>query len=74
MSKIRKARKLRTPNVPLSTGPVIAAGVEPSRTTSLSEPQTPTFDYSEIRKDLTRIGILAVSFIAVLVALSFFIR
>jgi len=31
-------------------------------------------DYSDVKKDLKRIGILAGSFIALLVALSFFLR
>jgi hypothetical protein len=76
MSKIRKARKLRTPNVPLNTGPTLSVGTvtASSRSSDYNEPATPAFDYSETRKDLTRIGVLAASFIAILVALSFFIR
>lgn len=76
MSKIRKARKLRTPNVPVSTGPTVSNRVsdELTRAGSSSETAAPAFDYSETRKDLKRIGILAASFIAILVALSFFIR
>ncbi|MGQ0605195.1 MAG: hypothetical protein ACT4QE_26255 [Anaerolineales bacterium] len=76
MSKIRKARKLRTPNVPVSTGPIVSSGVsaELARAGSINETAAPAFDYSETRKDLKRIGILAASFIAILVALSFFVR
>ncbi len=76
MSKVRKAKKLRQPNVPLATGPVLsmprtdrsAAGP------TTAEPSGPDFDYSQTRKDLTRIGLLAGSFIAILVILSFFIK
>jgi len=69
MSKIRKAKRLRQPNVPSFTGPV---AIEPQ---SLSTAENaPLFDYSHIKRDLTRIGILAGSFIIILVALSFFIR
>jgi hypothetical protein len=73
MSKIRKARKLRTPNVPLETGPVIAmgGGAEPA---SPRAEAAPAFDYTIIKRDLTRIGLLAGSLIAILVVLSFFIR
>jgi hypothetical protein len=42
-----------------------------ARTTSAAPAE---FDYSHIRRDLRRIGILAGSFIAVLVGLSFIIR
>jgi hypothetical protein len=77
MSKIRKARKLRTPNVPMSIGPTVtlASDADAAPTGSrVSEPAAPIFDYAQTRKDLTRIAILAGSFIAVLVALSFFLR
>jgi hypothetical protein len=76
MSKIRKARKLRTPNVPLGSGPAVsnALNANLSQAGSFSDSTIPAFDYSETRKDLKRIGLLAASFIALLVALSFFIR
>lgn len=75
MSKIRKARKLRTPNVPLTVGPTMPTPETVSgapRSASLSS--DPAFDYSYTRKDLTRIGLLAGTFITLLVILSFFIR
>ena len=73
MSKIKKARKLRHPNVPMMVGPSAAAGggeesVIAARPTRV---ETVNFDYTHIKKDLTRIGILAVSFIVALVGLSF---
>ncbi len=75
MSKIKKARKLRTPNVPLSAGPI--AMPEPTaapRASRSGEAYAPEFDYSDVRKDLSRIGLLAGLFIAVLIGLTFFLR
>lgn len=75
MSKVRKAKKLRQPNVPLSVGPALAARVErPAGDVRLAVEAAPEFDYSTTRKELTRIGLIAGSFIVVLVVLSFFIR
>ena len=43
---------------------------------SMTAQKQPTFnpDYSYVKKDLRRIGILAGSFVMVLIALSFFLR
>lgn len=48
----------------------------PTRRVVASTPTAAEFnpDYSDVKKDLKRIGILAGSFIALLVALSFFLR
>ncbi len=75
MSKIRKARKLRTPNVPTSfepTAPVVAA-IDRGET-RVSEPVSSQFDYSHTMGDLRRIGILAGGFIVVFIALTFIVR
>jgi len=48
-----------------------------TRRVSSSLPQTPVEfnpDYTDVKRDLKRIGLLAGSFIALLVALSFFLR
>jgi hypothetical protein len=78
MSKVKKAKKLRRPNVPLTTGPGAAAGggVEAAREVRAgrNEPAPVVFDYGYIKQDLRRIGVLAASFIALLVVLSFFIK
>ncbi len=72
MSKIKKARKLRRPNVPMMVGPSAAAGGEEKVIAARpARVETVNFDYTHIKKDLTRIGILAVSFILALVGLSF---
>lgn len=76
MSKVRKAKRLRQPNVPMSTGPVVEVleRTPEARTTLGADTRLPDFDYTNTRKDLTRIGLLAGVFIAILVTLSFFIR
>jgi hypothetical protein len=76
MSKIRKAKKLRTPNVPLAPGPSLGVsnGGDVANAPSVARSETPQFDYSQIKKDLTRIALLAGSFFAILVILSFLIR
>lgn len=75
MSKVKKAKKLRRPNIPMAAGPVTAVGggLEMSREAPAIRSESPqvTFDYTHIKKDLTRIGVLAGSFIAILVVLSF---
>ncbi len=81
MSKQKKSKKERRPNLyagasssvaPQGLGggaeaPVVAAA-------SVERKSGPTFDYTHVKKDLTRIGILAGSFITVLVVLSFFLN
>ncbi len=88
MSNKKKPRKLRTPNLPATPAakapttppaPARAGGQELVSPARLSRPgpvaaATANFDYPYVKKDLRRIGILAGSFIVVLVALSFFIR
>lgn len=74
MSKKQKKRKDRRPNIPLSVTPV-AQSREPapaSRVTSYVEQFSA--DYTYVKRDLRRIGILAGSFIAILIILSFFIQ
>lgn len=75
MSKVRKAKKLRQPNVPLATGPAPALDrVDSAASARPAAETTQEFDYSVTRKELSRIGVIAGSFIAVLVVLSFIIR
>jgi hypothetical protein len=75
MSKQKKAKKARRPNIPMATGAIVATGGGMEGLSGRSEAtQAATFDYTHIKKDLTRIGILAGSFIVILVVLSFFIR
>jgi hypothetical protein len=74
MSKIRKAKKLRRPNVPMALGPTAAGGGGAETVEARRETESVQCDYTHIKKDLTRIAVLAGSFIAILVALSFFIK
>jgi len=88
MSNKKKPKKLRTPNVlaqnaaPAATAAAIesrGAGrdtASPARVTRMSPAAAATsnFDYTYVKKDLSRIGVLAASFIVVLVVLSFFIK
>ncbi|MDW8325329.1 MAG: hypothetical protein RMK99_02080 [Anaerolineales bacterium] len=73
MSKIRKARKLRTPNVPLAVGPTKPT-TEDMAAATRGQAGEPIFDYTYTKRDLARIGMLAGTFIALLIILSFFIR
>ena len=80
MSKQKKSRKERRPNiaantltVPLPTG--AGGGSELPRTAAVERKTAgAVFDYSHVKKDLTRIGILEGSFVAVFVVLSFFLN
>jgi len=82
VSKEKKSKKARKPNVPLYTGPIQATGSGGGGLTI--EAATPTArparaeaiqaDYSHTVSDLRRIGLLAGILIAGLVALSFFIK
>ncbi|MCS6909977.1 MAG: hypothetical protein NZM11_05335 [Anaerolineales bacterium] len=73
MSKVRKARKLRTPNVPLAVGPTKPVS-EDSASAVRGQVTEPIFDYTHTKRDLARIGMLAGIFIVTLIILSFFIR
>ncbi len=82
MSKQKKAKKDRRPNIaPLATvtpapaqnGPTQSGGAEMPAERKPAAAAT-VFNYTYVKKDLTRIGILAGSFIAILVILSFFLN
>jgi hypothetical protein len=66
MSKKTMRRKMRKETVTAAASPVVMT----------SAPKAVEFkpDYSYVAKDLRRIGMLAGSFIVLLVALSFFLR
>jgi hypothetical protein len=80
MSKQKKVRKERRPNiatttinVPMSAGQ--GGGAELARPPAADRKTTgPVFDYSHVKKDLTRIGILAGSFITIFIVLSFILN
>ncbi len=59
-----------------ASAPAASPSVTPSTTSSLRSSSSSEFnpDYSYVIQDLKRIGIMAVSFIAILVALSFFLN
>ncbi len=77
MSKQKKVRRARPNtsaviNVPVSVGPTSA---DLPRSPAPDRRNTgPVFDYTHVKKDLTRIGILAASFITIFVILSFFLN
>jgi hypothetical protein len=75
MSKQKKAKKDRRPNVPLAMN---AAGGGLEMPAAAARPamrrEAVQFNYTHIRKDLGRIAVLAVSFIVLLVVLSFFLN
>lgn len=74
MSKYKKAKKARQPNIPMYTGPVTGTGGGAESSAARAETASIQFDYTHIKKDLTRIFMLAGFFIAALVGLSFFLK
>lgn len=89
MGNKKKPKKLRTPNVPVRAAATATVAAAPARGASAGQELTSqprftraapvaaapaTFDYTYVKKDLSRIAILAASFIAALVILSFFIH
>jgi hypothetical protein len=80
MSKQKKAKKVRRPNLSAAINVSVAAGQNggseqpPVAAAVERKPAGTVFDYTYVKKDLARIGVLAGSFIAVLVILSFFIN
>ena len=89
MSNKKKPKKLRTPNVPGPQAAIATAPVPPSvrsagqplpsparqmRAVPAAATAQANFDYTYVKKDLGRIGILAGSFIVILVVLSLFIH
>jgi hypothetical protein len=73
MSAKKKPKKFRTPNVPMAAVQAQGGGLE-----SASAPRPGSsiaqFDYTHVRNDLRRIGLLAGGIITLMVVLSFFIR
>ncbi len=77
----KKSKKARRPNVPMYTGPVTPAQTTSAGGDMLAAPRTTAApretinaDYTHVVSDLKRIGLLAGGLIAVLVALSLFIK
>ncbi len=79
MSKQKKVRRDRRPNIPAATVNISVAagqaGVEmPRAPVADRKSAAPVFDYTHVKSDLTRIGILAASFITIFIILSFFLN
>lgn len=89
MSNKKKPKKLRTPNVPLKAadgaaaaapaqarggGEELASAARQMRVMPSAAVAQASFDYTYVKKDLSRIAVLAGSFILILVVLSFFIK
>jgi hypothetical protein len=73
MSTKKKSKKLRRPNV----AGAVAVQARGGGVETAAEPRGPRatgFDYTYVIRDLKRIGVLAGSFIAILVILSFIIK
>jgi hypothetical protein len=78
MSKQKKVRRDRRPNISTTINVPMAAGPTGAELPRSPAPDRKTtgavFDYSHVKKDLSRIGILAASFITIYVILSFFLN
>ncbi len=73
MSTKKKPKKFRTPNVPLEAASALGGGLE-ATSAPRAAPGTAHFDYTHVRQDLRRIGLLAGGIVTILVVLSFFIN
>ena len=76
MSAKKKPKKLRRPNIAIAS---VGSGPAESRGGGHESPLRVeagrgAFDYTHVRQDLRRIGILAGGIVTLLVVLSFFIR
>jgi hypothetical protein len=75
MSNKKKPKKLRTPNIAAAgVASVTGRGGGGETAGSRADAARPVFDYAYVKQDLTRIGVLAGSLIAVLVILSFILK
>ncbi len=80
MSKQKKAKKERRTNVyagaslSAASAPNGGGGAVPAAPAVERKATSTIFDYSYVKKDLARIGVLAGSFITILIVLSFFIN
>lgn len=79
MSKQKKSKKERRPNIYPAVNVDVVKGlgssVEQPTAAAVERKTTNTlFDYTHVKNDLTRIGILAASFITILVVLSLFLN
>ena len=77
MSVKKKPKKLRRPNIVidgLAGGPALSRG---GGAESFPQPRAegarPMFDYTYVKKDLRRIGLLSALCVVIIVALSFFL-
>lgn len=73
MSKKRKSKKKRRPNVPIAAD-MKAKDSADARVAKLRASRDFNPDYSHVIKDLKRIGILAGSLIGLLIILSFILK
>lgn len=64
----RQSRNISASNPSAQTASAAPAALKPASTTEFNP------DYSYVKRDLKRIAILAVSFIIILVVLSFYLR
>lgn len=76
MSKQKKAKKERRLNISPAVNVNVAQGQGGAEIASAPADRkaATVFNYTYVKKDLTRIGILAGSFITILVILSFFLN
>lgn len=68
------AKKTKKRSISTTTSPVTAAASPAVKAVNRSATAEFNPDYSYVKKDLKRIGILAGSFFVILVVLSFFLR
>ena len=74
MSKKRRKKRYRRPNLPADVIKTATSDRKDGPSTTLRGKDSFNPDYTYVIKDLKRIGVLAGSFIALFIILSFFLR
>ncbi len=74
MSKKEKKKKIRRPSVPIVSDATLSNVASSGQARGIGGQRDFQPDYSYVKRDLRRIGVIAGSFVVILILLSFFLR